>query len=98
MRVMQVRARGAELGEREVPRPRSGDLVAVHGLGGLGHVAVQFATKLGCKTVALSRGRDKEALLPMVEEFPLDQAGQVFGRMMSAKVHFRAVLKMGERT
>jgi len=174
---------------------RGGNLVAVHGLGGLGHLAVQFATKLGCKTVALSRGRDKEALamalgahayvdttagdaakalrdlggadvvvctapnakaiselvgglrnhgrlvivtfvdeplqlpaallmrgtrsvtgwvggnmddalrfgvltgaLPMVEEFPLEQAARAFGRMMSAKVHFRAVLRMGERT
>jgi D-arabinose 1-dehydrogenase-like Zn-dependent alcohol dehydrogenase len=39
-----------------------GQLVAVQGLGGLGHLAVQFAVKLGCKAVALSRGRDKEAL------------------------------------
>ena len=39
-----------------------GDVVAIHGLGGLGHLAVQFAAKLGYKTVALSRGKDKEAL------------------------------------
>src|SRR5580700_9569211 len=31
---------------------RPGDLVAVLGIGGLGHLAVQFATKMGCKTVA----------------------------------------------
>jgi D-arabinose 1-dehydrogenase-like Zn-dependent alcohol dehydrogenase len=41
---------------------RGGDLVAVLGLGGLGHLAVQFAVKFGCRTVALSRGRDKEEL------------------------------------
>ncbi|GLZ35695.1 alcohol dehydrogenase [Lentzea sp. NBRC 105346] len=41
---------------------RGGDLVAVLGIGGLGHVAVQFAAKLGFETVAVSRGRDKEKL------------------------------------
>jgi D-arabinose 1-dehydrogenase-like Zn-dependent alcohol dehydrogenase len=41
---------------------KAGDLVAVHGIGGLGHLALQFSKKLGFRTVALSRGRDKEAL------------------------------------
>jgi D-arabinose 1-dehydrogenase-like Zn-dependent alcohol dehydrogenase len=41
---------------------RPGDLVAVHGVGGLGHLAVQFAARLGFRTVAVNRGRDKEAL------------------------------------
>jgi D-arabinose 1-dehydrogenase-like Zn-dependent alcohol dehydrogenase len=39
-----------------------GDLVAIHGLGGLGHLAVQYATRLGCRTVVLSRGKSKEPL------------------------------------
>jgi len=39
-----------------------GDLVAIQGLGGLGHLAVQFAVKLGYGTVALSRGKAKEDL------------------------------------
>jgi D-arabinose 1-dehydrogenase-like Zn-dependent alcohol dehydrogenase len=39
-----------------------GDLVAVLGLGGLGHLAVQFAAKVGCKTVAIARGKDEEPL------------------------------------
>src|SRR5580658_7328445 len=39
-----------------------GDLVAVLGLGGLGHLAVQFAAKMGCKTVAIARGKDEELL------------------------------------
>lgn len=39
-----------------------GDLVAVLGVGGLGHLGVQFAAKLGFETVAIARGTDKEAL------------------------------------
>lgn len=39
-----------------------GDLVAVLGIGGLGHLGVQFAAKMGCHTVAVARGNDKEPL------------------------------------
>jgi len=39
---------------------RSGDLVAVQGLGGLGHLGVQYARAMGFEVVAISRGRDKE--------------------------------------
>lgn len=41
---------------------KPGDLVVVLGLGGLGHLGVQFAAKMGFKTVAIARGQDKEAL------------------------------------
>jgi len=41
---------------------RAGDLVAVLGLGGLGHLGVQFAARMGFKTVAIARGQDKAAL------------------------------------
>jgi D-arabinose 1-dehydrogenase-like Zn-dependent alcohol dehydrogenase len=41
---------------------RPGDLVAIHGLGGLGHLGVQFAAKMGFRTVAIARGADKGAL------------------------------------
>jgi len=41
---------------------RPGDLVAVHGLGGLGHLGVQYASRMGFNTVAIARGQDKEAL------------------------------------
>jgi D-arabinose 1-dehydrogenase-like Zn-dependent alcohol dehydrogenase len=41
---------------------RSGDVVAVLGLGGLGHLGIQYAAKMGFKTVAIARGQDKEAL------------------------------------
>jgi propanol-preferring alcohol dehydrogenase len=172
---------------------KGGDLVAVQGLGGLGHLALQFAVKLGLKTAVVSRGKEKELLarklgasffidsqtsnasqelmklggakaifctapnskaigelveglarhgqliivtfvnepmqispsqlmravrsvrgwvggstadalsfsvlthvVPMVEVYPLEQASIAFDRMMSARVHFRAVLKMGD--
>ncbi len=39
-----------------------GDVVAVHGVGGLGHLGVQFAARQGFRTVAVNRGRDKEEL------------------------------------
>lgn len=41
---------------------RPGDLVAVLGIGGLGHLGVQFAARLGFETVAIARGADKEPL------------------------------------
>jgi D-arabinose 1-dehydrogenase-like Zn-dependent alcohol dehydrogenase len=41
---------------------RGGDLVAILGLGGLGHLGVQFAAKMGFRTVGIARGKDKEAL------------------------------------
>ena len=173
---------------------RGGDLVAIHGIGGLGHLAVQYAVRLGFKTVALSRGREKEELahglgahiyidtnivnaanelkrmggarlilctapngkaiselvdglgrsgqiiivaaagdpmqispfvllqggrsvsgwvggsiedtirfsllfkvMPMVETFPLEQTARAYEKMMTSKVHFRAVLKIGNQ-
>ena len=42
---------------------RPGDLVAVLGVGGLGHLGVQFAAKMGFDTVAIARGADKEAFV-----------------------------------
>lgn len=170
---------------------QGGDVVAIHGLGGLGHLALQYAVKMGFKTVVISRGTNKKELafklgshtyidtttqdavkelnklggaraiiclapnakevsalaaglgqngkmvivtaineplvipaniflgrgrsvtgfaggdiaetidfslltkvLPTVEVFPLEQAAQAYEKMMSSKVHFRAVLKI----
>ena len=39
-----------------------GDLVAIQGIGGLGHLGIQFARKMGFETVAIGRRQDKEAL------------------------------------
>lgn len=40
---------------------RPGDLVAILGIGGLGHLGVQFANRMGFRTVGIARGKDKEA-------------------------------------
>lgn len=181
------------LGALKSSSAKGGDLIAVQGFGGLGHLALQFADKLGLKTAVISRGREKEALarglgaqvfidtntsnaadelmklggaraifctapnsraiaelvgglarngqliiiafsdepmqispamlmrgvrsvsgwvggntadtlnfsvqthvVPLVEVFPLEQAAIAYERMMTAKVHFRAVLKVGD--
>ncbi len=41
---------------------RPGDLVAILGIGGLGHLGVQFAARMGFRTVAIARGAEKELL------------------------------------
>jgi len=41
---------------------RPGDTVAVQGIGGLGHLAIQYAARMGFRTVAISSGADKEEL------------------------------------
>ncbi|WNG95361.1 alcohol dehydrogenase [Mycobacterium sp. ITM-2016-00318] len=41
---------------------RPGDLVAILGVGGLGHLGIQFAAKMGMEVVAIARGTDKEPL------------------------------------
>ena len=40
----------------------TGELVVIHGLGGLGHLAVQFARYMGFRTVVVARGADKAEL------------------------------------
>jgi D-arabinose 1-dehydrogenase-like Zn-dependent alcohol dehydrogenase len=40
---------------------RPGDVVAILGIGGLGHLGIQFAAKMGFRTVAIARGKDKAA-------------------------------------
>jgi D-arabinose 1-dehydrogenase-like Zn-dependent alcohol dehydrogenase len=39
-----------------------GDVVAILGIGGLGHLGIQFAAKMGFKTIAIGRGKDKEEM------------------------------------
>ena len=41
---------------------REGDTVAIIGVGGLGHLGIQFASKMGFKTIAIARGKDTEEL------------------------------------
>jgi D-arabinose 1-dehydrogenase-like Zn-dependent alcohol dehydrogenase len=43
--------------------PREGDVVAIFGVGGLGHLGIQFASKMGFRTIAIWRGKDKEEIV-----------------------------------
>ncbi len=53
----------------------AGDLVAVQGIGGLGHLAVQYARRMGFATVAINRGKEKEVLAKKLgAEFYIDSA------------------------
>jgi D-arabinose 1-dehydrogenase-like Zn-dependent alcohol dehydrogenase len=42
---------------------RIGDVVAIFGVGGLGHLGIQFTSKMGFKTIAIGRGKDKEEIV-----------------------------------
>jgi D-arabinose 1-dehydrogenase-like Zn-dependent alcohol dehydrogenase len=42
---------------------RAGDVVAILGIGGLGHLGIQFAAKMGFRTIAIARGKDEEELV-----------------------------------
>jgi len=69
---------------------RGGDLVAVQGIGGLGHLGVQFARRLGFHTVAIGRGSDKEKLAKdlgahVYIDTALDDATAVLQRMGGAR-------------
>src|SRR3979411_1149947 len=75
---------------------RGGDLVAVQGVGGLGHLGVQFARHMGFRTVAIGRGRDKEKLAKdlgahVYIDTAADDAAAVLQRMGGA----RAILATG---
>ena len=64
---------------------RPGDLVAILGVGGLGHLGVQFAAKLGFETVAIARGDDKaDAAKKFGAHHYIDgNAGDVANRLQS---------------
>ncbi|MFJ3486041.1 alcohol dehydrogenase [Pseudomonas sp. NPDC090202] len=70
---------------------QAGDVVAIHGLGGLGHLAVQFARKMGFHTVAIARGAQKaELALSLGAHRYIDateeNVAEVLGSMGGAKV------------
>src|SRR6266446_264734 len=75
---------------------RGGDLVAVQGIGGLGHLGIQFARQMGFRTVAIGRGRDKEKLARdlgahVYIDAAVEDAAAVLQRMGGA----RAILATG---
>ena len=69
---------------------RGGDLVAVQGIGGLGHLGIQFARHMGLHTVAIGRGREKEKLAKdlgahVYIDTAVDDATAVLQRMGGAR-------------
>jgi D-arabinose 1-dehydrogenase-like Zn-dependent alcohol dehydrogenase len=63
---------------------RAGDLVAVLGIGGLGHLGVQYAAKMGFHTVAIARGADKEPLARQLgAHYYLDALADDVGRELA---------------
>jgi len=69
---------------------RGGDLVAVQGIGGLGHLGIQFARHMGFRTVAIGKGRDKEELAKnlgahVYVDTAVDDAAAVLLRMGGAR-------------
>src|SRR5262245_10237125 len=69
---------------------RGGDVVAVQGIGGLGHLGIQFARHMGFHTVAIARGREKEALAKQLGahvyvDTAVDDAGAVLQGMGGAR-------------
>lgn len=69
---------------------RGGDLVAVQGIGGLGHLGLQFARRMGFRTVAIGRGREKEKLAKdlgahIYIDTAVDDAAAILQRMGGAR-------------
>jgi alcohol dehydrogenase len=70
-----------------------GDLVAVHGVGGLGHLGIQYAARQGFRTVAVNRGRDKEELAKKLGASDyIDSANEDPARALTAMGGARAIL------
>jgi alcohol dehydrogenase len=70
-----------------------GDVVAVHGVGGLGHLGIQFAARQGFRTVAVNRGRDKEELTRKLGASDyIDSAAQDPAKALTAMGGARAIL------
>ncbi len=70
-----------------------GDLVAVHGVGGLGHLGIQFAARQGFRTVAVNRGRDKEELARKLGASDyIDSAAEDPAKALSAMGGAKAIL------
>jgi D-arabinose 1-dehydrogenase-like Zn-dependent alcohol dehydrogenase len=75
---------------------RGGDLVAVQGVGGLGHLGIQFARHMGFRTVAIGRGRDKEQLAKdLGAHVYIDTAAEDAAAVLQRMGGARAILATG---
>jgi D-arabinose 1-dehydrogenase-like Zn-dependent alcohol dehydrogenase len=72
---------------------RAGDVVAILGIGGLGHLGVQFARKMGFVTVAIARGQDKAPLAKQLgAHHYIDSAAQNVAESLQALGGARVIL------
>src|SRR6516164_7028829 len=70
-----------------------GDLVAIQGIGGLGHLGIQFASKFGFATVAIGRGEDKKSLaLKLGAREYIDTRSQDVAKELTALGGARSIL------
>jgi len=75
---------------------RGGDLVAVQGVGGLGHLGIQFGRQMGFRTVAIGRGREKEKLAKdLGAHVYIDAAGDDPATVLQRMGGARAILATG---
>ncbi|KAH9906346.1 alcohol dehydrogenase GroES-like domain-containing protein [Xylariomycetidae sp. FL2044] len=77
-----------------------GDLVAIQGLGGVGHLGVQYAKKLGTRVVAISRGAEKEESIKALgaDEYIDASGGQDPGEMLKEMGYAKVVLTTAMET
>jgi D-arabinose 1-dehydrogenase-like Zn-dependent alcohol dehydrogenase len=74
---------------------RPGDVAAILGVGGLGHLGVQFAAKMGFVTVAIDRGKDKEALAKKLGALHyIDSSAQNVAKALTALGGAKVILAM----
>ena len=72
---------------------RAGDLVAIQGIGGLGHLGVQFANKFGFETIAIGRGAGtKELATKLGAHSYIDAAAQDVSKELTALGGARVIL------
>ncbi|QGZ59901.1 alcohol dehydrogenase [Paraburkholderia acidiphila] len=72
---------------------RAGDVVAILGIGGLGHLGVQYARKMGFVTVAIARGQDKAPLAKQLgAHHYIDSASQDVAQALLALGGARVIL------
>jgi propanol-preferring alcohol dehydrogenase len=75
---------------------RGGDLVAVQGIGGLGHLGIQFARHMGFRTVAIGRGREKQKLAKdLGANLYIDTAAEDAAAVLQRMGGARAILATG---
>jgi len=72
---------------------RPGDLVAIQGIGGLGHLGIQFASKFGLATVAIGRGeQNRDLALKLGARVYIDARSQDVAKELTALGGARAIL------